>query len=1767
MNSSAFASGEGALSRLTKRSSSKKYWMDEFDAGWTRAELPSDTHAEGEKTLREMTRNVGYDFYTRLIDRLGKDNYRVEDFWNAVTALALFRLTSQEKLVLAYAERDAASPHPLILDFSSLQRFSDVLAYVKSRAGEAGEQGHANVWPDYARMWQERGNVGSPAAICLRHGKTGDVHCTQALDEFDALVNIDVSADALKLSFYYDGAVMDARTAHSFVTVLEHLAGICLENFSVLQAELSLATPEQVDAVAAINDTERPFAGESRIEEFLVDAAVRHPDRVAIRSAGGPVTYGQFHAKAQAVSAALRAKGVVTGDVVAIMTERSTDMMAGIFGTLMAGATYLPVDPSYPAARVQYMLDDSGAKIALLGNAQLAALIPAPVSGILLSDAIAADVAAGPVVSQTAGLPTDAAYIIYTSGSTGNPKGVVVEHRSVVNRLQWMQNRYVLHADDVLIQKTSVSFDVSVWELFWWTLAGASLCVPEPGAERDPVALIEAINQHRVSVIHFVPPMLSAFLGFVGDQPHLIASLKLVFASGEALTPKHIESFNALGDTQYRPRLINLYGPTEATVDVTYFDCDEFAQNRASVPLGKPIDNTKIFVLDTYLQPVPIGFFGEIFIAGAGVARGYHRRPELTAQRFLKIDHLYDGRLYRTGDIGRFGVDGLIEYAGRTDHQVKVRGFRIELQEVSTVIESLGGVQNCVVLTGSTGSQSDTLLAFVTTGDESVTAAQLGADAASRLPVHMVPSQFILLAAFPALPNGKIDRKSLLRMAEASTVSSLAASPPRDDIEARLVAIWNTVLEREDIGITDNFFAIGGNSIHFVSILGKSRQSGLSFSFQDMFQYPTIAELRARCSVIDVLQGDQDVQPTARFSLLGANDKARCEAQLPDCEDAYPMTALQEGLVFEKELYIEAAQYHDVFTYTIEGSIDAPTFQAAAQRLVDRNQIFRTSYHMSGFEQSVQVVHRNVAAQVFVDDLRQLSQDEQKAWLDKWLKNERAHLFQWEKPGLVRFHVQVLTDNKYLYTLSQHNSALDGWSISLVHTELFNTYFDLLADKTQEQEVKKNYIRDYVELETLAIEDRAQCQYWDTVLDSASHALLPVAKRAGIGERFTVKYHPVDISKTLSDALIGVAESLKVPVKSVLLATHMKVLSILGNTDDVLTGYEHSGRPEVDGAAEGIGLFLNTVPFRVRLADESYAQLIERVYANEGDMLPNRRLPMARMKERSGIKEVMFESVFNYTHFYRLKELKKHQNFSLIEVEARGETEFALRAEFSRHFFGDNVKLNLHYHTEAFDTDFIRTVAQLYTRVLTEIAHDIAHRHQSINLFNKDTLAAVIERGRQVEQDVLQVGAEESLVTVNAAGYLQPVGTYGELAKLTRSAAEAIIASGQGRLPDQDQAALRTGLSGRISFESNRFLMNENKSAELLGERHALDDVGAEEPLSQALLSVADLIAQNWSKVFRIPREAITLESNFFDLGGTSILAMKSVLELRGLVSLVQLLTNSTLGPLVRSLSVKKDGARLLHVLREGEDDEVTLVCFPYAGGNAINFRDLANELGAAWPQLSVLGVELPGHDYQRDSASDLALQDRISDRLVEELCSLPSKRMMFWSHCVGAALCLDTLQKINHDGRLERIFIGAKILHGGEADAQLAINMEHRNDDEIVSLLDKLTDGQDFASISPDHLGVIAAAFRHDAVQSNRFLSQVQLAPREAIPVPLINVIAKDDPLTSEYASHHERWGMFSSSLSLETLESGGHFFCRTRAAEVAALITKYSRVACYGN
>ncbi|HEX4885769.1 MAG TPA: amino acid adenylation domain-containing protein, partial [Casimicrobiaceae bacterium] len=421
---------------------------------------------------------------------------------------------------------------------------------------------------------------------------------------------------------------------------------------------------------------------------------------------------------------------------------------------------YLPVATDHPAERIDYMLRDGGVTLLLVHARTAGRFAGGRVRVLDLDDP---GLVAGPSANAPpAGGPRDVAYVIYTSGSTGKPKGVMIEHRSVVNRLHWMQRRYPIGEGDVILQKTPYHFDVSVWELFWWALTGAKLCFLAPGGERFPLAIVDTVRRHGVTTMHFVPSMLSVFLEYLEGREAIVdahlRSVRRVFASGEALAPSHVRRFNALWGSRTGARMTNLYGPTEATVDVTYFDCPAGGAIEC-VPIGRPIDNTKLYVLRDGAQ-VPIGAAGELCLAGVGLARGYLNNAPLTAEKFVDNPAAPGERIYRTGDVARWLPDGNVEYLGREDHQVKIRGLRIELGEIENTLRDHPGIADCAVVVRQPSETVAIIVAYIVCrGAPDVEA--LKAHLRRHLPEYMVPNRFERLDALPLTPSGKTDRKAL----------------------------------------------------------------------------------------------------------------------------------------------------------------------------------------------------------------------------------------------------------------------------------------------------------------------------------------------------------------------------------------------------------------------------------------------------------------------------------------------------------------------------------------------------------------------------------------------------------------------------------------------------------------------------------------------------------------------------------------------------------------------------------------------------------------------------------------------------------------------------------------------------------------------------------------------------------------------------------------------------------------------------------------------
>jgi amino acid adenylation domain-containing protein len=550
---------------------------------------------------------------------------------------------------------------------------------------------------------------------------------------------------------------------------------------------------------------------------------------------------------------------------------RSATLVTTLLGILKAGAAYLPLDPRYPPERLALMLDDAGPILVLIDEIG-ATRLPAPASGDPLRINVGAETAA--IAAQPTDAPSvhvgggDLAYVIYTSGSTGRPKGVRATHRGAVNRSAWMEQAFPFHADEVCAQKTALSFVDSVWEIFGPLMAGCPLVMLPDEVVLDLERLLGVLAERRVSRLVLVPSLLRAILQLGGDLAARLPALKLWISSGEALSTELAAQFHSRlpGRT-----LLNLYGSSEVAADATWHVVTPDSLNQP-IPLGRPIHNMQVFVLDNHMQPVPIGVPGEIYIGGDGLAQGYHQRPDLTAERFLnfgfaiadfgldadqsKIQNL-KSKIYKTGDLGRYRPDGALEFLGRSDQQVKLRGFRIELGEIETLLAQHPAVRAAVVVLREDATGDPQLVAYVVlqelrtqnpepshTAQEGSGFSVLGSFLRERLPDYMVPSAFVLLEQFPLTPSGKIDRKAL--PAPDHTRSARALVPPRTPVEKVLVGMWSQVLGREQIGVEDNFFEIGGHSLKATQLLNRVRETfHVNLPLRSLFQATTVATLGA----------------------------------------------------------------------------------------------------------------------------------------------------------------------------------------------------------------------------------------------------------------------------------------------------------------------------------------------------------------------------------------------------------------------------------------------------------------------------------------------------------------------------------------------------------------------------------------------------------------------------------------------------------------------------------------------------------------------------------------------------------------------------------------------------------------------------------------------------------------------------------------------------------------------------------------------------------
>ncbi|WP_414582644.1 non-ribosomal peptide synthetase [Scytonema sp. PCC 10023] len=659
--------------------------------------------------------------------------------------------------------------------------------------------------------------------------------------QLDIFLSMSESQEGLTGCLEYSTDIFDSTTITQFINKFQTLLENIVANPEQRICELSLLTAsEQEQLIFKLNQTLADYPQDASLHQLFEQQVQLTPDLNALIHQSEELTYRQLNHRVNQLAHYLQKQGVTKETVVAICLERSVDMVVGILAVLKADGAYIPLDPSYPVERLSFMLSDSQASLLITKQEILEKLSLSSAKTVCLDihkDNIAQESQENPISTSKA---DNLAYIIYTSGSTGTPKGVLGTHRGTVNGLHWLWKTYPFTQGEVCCQKTAISFVDSVWEIFAPLLGGIPTVIINNATLLDPQLFIEALAHHKVTRIILVPSLLRLLLDNYSHLTKKLTQLKLWITSGEALSVKLAQTFRELIPSA---KLINLYGSSEVSANATYYDTSLLQNQANSVPIGRPINNTQVYVLNRHLQLTPVGVIGELYVGGDGLARGYLRRPELTQEKFIDNPFIPGTKLYKTGDLVRYLNDGNLEYLGRRDDQVKIRGFRVELGEIATAIAQHPDVQESVVIVSDDAQKNQRLVAYVVTEKQDI-AAQLLPYLQQKLPNYMLPSAFVVLDELPITPNGKVDKRALPtdEVIRSNTTQSFVA--PRNFTELSLVKLWENLLNTSPIGVTDNFFDLGGHSFLAVRLMAQLQDRfGHNLTLSTLFENPTIEKL------------------------------------------------------------------------------------------------------------------------------------------------------------------------------------------------------------------------------------------------------------------------------------------------------------------------------------------------------------------------------------------------------------------------------------------------------------------------------------------------------------------------------------------------------------------------------------------------------------------------------------------------------------------------------------------------------------------------------------------------------------------------------------------------------------------------------------------------------------------------------------------------------------------------------------------------------------
>jgi amino acid adenylation domain-containing protein len=1221
----------------------REYWQQQQLAVLPPVRLPAGTASQGSVAPARQPIEISQAALAAAQAQLEQSDATLVGFCLACWQALLWRLSGVSPITLGVAYHGRtyegleealglfARHLPLSVEVEGSQPFSQFLISVQQRLQELHE------WQDYF-TWEGSGLSGLPvgfeaierpapfeaAGLRLSIEQQG-----ADIDQFGLKLVCQTQGDTLTLALHYSQGRDSEAEIKRLVGQFQTLFASAASSPNTPLAALALVGPEEREQLlVALNDTRSTYPSEQGFHQLFEEQAARTPDNIALVARDQQLSYRELNARANQLAHTLQAAGVGPETLVALCLERSLEMVVGLLGVLKAGGAYLPLDPTYPRERLTFMLDDSRAPV-VLTQARLVGQLPASQAQVMLLDQEWERIAQAPASNPHSQVePQNLAYVIYTSGSTGKPKGTMIAHQGLVNYLSWAARAYRVAEGSGAPVHSPLGFDLTVTSLMLPLLVGQRVVlVPEgQGVDELQAVLREA---PQFSLVKITPAHLEALRQMIAPQA-ISQSTKTMVIGGEALVGSSLAAWRSHAPDL---RLINEYGPTETVVGCCVYDVLPGPPPAGPVPIGRPIANTQLYLLDERLEPVPWGVSGELYIGGAGVARGYQHRPDLTAERFIPdpFSGTPGARLYKTGDLARYLSDGNLEFLGRADSQVKLRGFRVELGEIEAVLSQHPAVREVAVLVqeGAPSSQdgeanrwNQRLAAFlVAQPGQSASAADLRAFMLNQLPDYMVPSAFAWLEALPLTANGKVDRRALehLKVKEGEAEAYVA---PRTPIEAAVAQVWAELLGRERIGVRDNFFELGGHSLLLIQLNSRLR---------NLFQI----ELG-----LNALFEATTVEAMARL-LASKGNGATPVPGIPrrPNPDERPLSFAQQRLWFFDQLNPDSDTYNNLWGVQLRGTLDLAALERSISEVVRRHEVLRTSFKTVSGE-PVQVVAPAGPVSVPVVDLRALAEREREADVRRRALALVHHPMDLSHGPLWRIELLWLAENEYVLLLAMHHITSDGWSMDVLSQEIAALYTAYVNGQPSPLPELPIQYADFAAWQRQRVQGELlqnQLAYWTRQLARLPIVTLPADFPRPEVQTFRGANQPLAFAPPLAEGLRALGQAAGASLFMVLLSAFQSLIFFHTQQEDMVVGSDVANRDQAE--VEGlIGFFVNQLTLRTNMAgDPTFRELLGRVRDAALAAYANQDVPFEQV-----IQALKLERSLKYAPLFQLKLFLQH---------------------------------------------------------------------------------------------------------------------------------------------------------------------------------------------------------------------------------------------------------------------------------------------------------------------------------------------------------------------------------------------------------------------------------------------------------------------------------------------------------------------------------------------